>query len=303
MYKKLQDEQEERIARYNDEIDLRLVFNRIGNAFERMGNGLKYLLNIAIKRFILILIFTVAGLGLAYAIFATARPYYTSSMTLVLSKIRNDFVETQLQSLSDMINEGNLVGVSEELEITPESAQSLKELSFSNLDDDMIGDDSVLTGSPFKVELSLYQNSLFAAMEPAIVSYLENNSYFMRQKKIREQELRSMIEKLNQEISSIDSLKRAVGDPRGPVNGFVYGEPIDPTNLYKESIAMYEHKVELEAKLNSLDNIQVVGGFTPRSMPTGPSLLKYLLIGGSVCFLFGLIIAVYLESNKNRRLA
>lgn len=287
----------------NDEIDLRLVFDRIGNAFLRMGNGLKYLLSIVIKRFILILIFIIAGLGLAYVLFANARPYYKSSMTLVLSKIRNDFVETRLQSLSDMINEANYAGISQELEINPEAAKAIKELKFSNLDEAMIGEDSVLTGSPFKVELSLYQNSLFAAMEPAIVDYLENNSYFLRQKKIREQELRSMIQKLNQEISSIDSLKRTVGNPRGPVNGFVYGEPIDPTNLYKESISMYEQKVELEAKLNSLDNIQLMSSFTPRSIPTGPNLLLHLLVGGIIAFIVGLITALYLERRNKQKLS
>src|SRR5690606_15563127 len=104
---------------------------------------------------------------------------------------------------------------------------------FTNLDQDRIEEDSVLTGSPFRIELSLFDPQLFIGLEPALTEYLENNRYFARQKRIRQRQVESMITKLKGEINSIDSIKTNVSEPRGPVNGFIYGQPIDPTNLYR----------------------------------------------------------------------
>jgi hypothetical protein len=168
------------------------------------------------------------------------------------------------------------------------------------LDQSRISEDSVLTGSPFKIELQLYDKQLFSSMEPAITNYLESNRYFAKQKRIKQRQIEDLINKLKDEISSMDSVKANVISPRGPVNGFVYGEPLDPTNLYRESLSMYQQQVQLEAELDQLDNIQVVIGFSPQSHPIGPNLLKFLFIGGFIAFIIGSIIALLLEGKKSK---
>ncbi|WP_224744221.1 chain length determinant protein [Pontibacter aquaedesilientis] len=229
------------------------------------------------------------------------KPYYTSSMTLVLANIRNEFIEDQLNKLSEMIEEDNFEAVAERLDITPASAKEIKEMKFINLDQDRVEEDSVLTGSPFRIELSIYNPELFDSLEPAITTYLENNRYFARQKRIKQKQVENMISKLKGEISSIDSMKTSVSEPRGPVNGFVYGQPIDPTNLYKQSITMYKEQVDLEADLEKLANVEIVTGFIPRLKPTGPSLSRFLGIGGLIGLLIGTGVAINLESKKRRR--
>jgi hypothetical protein len=219
----------------------------------------------------------------------------------MLANIRNEFIKDQLDKLSIMIGESNVEAVAERLDISPEAAKQIREMKFSNLDEERVEEDSVLTGSPFRIELSLYDRELFDSMEPAITNFLENNRYFAKQKRIKQRQIENMISKLGGEISSIDSIKSTVGSPRGPVNGFVYGQPVDPTNLYRESISMYKEQVQLEASLEQLDNVEVVTGFAPRLLPTGPSLRKYLAIGGSVALILGVLVALNLEGRKRKR--
>lgn len=284
----------------NDEIDVVEVFRYIGRFLNSIKKRIQYLFDAVLTNMLLVLGIFALGLGVGYLTYSLTKPYYSSSMTLMLANIRNEFIEDQLNKLSIMIGEGNYEAVAERLDISEASAQQIKEMKFSNLDQDRVEEDSILTGSPFRIELTLYNRELFDSMEPALTSYLENNRYFAKQKRIKQRQVESMISKLKGEISSIDSMKTNVGSPRGPVNGFVYGQPIDPTNLYKESILMYKEQVELEAGLENLDNVEIVTGFVPKLLPTGPRLKRHLAIGAGLALLIGVIAALSVE-RKSRR--
>lgn len=296
------EDQEKRTTRNNqDEIDLLVLFGYVGRFFKKIGNGINYMFTSIIRNLVVVAVITLAGMAAGFGLYKSTKPYYTSSMTLVLAEIRNQFVENQLSRLSIMIEEGNYEAVAEELEVGLEAARHIKEMSFFNLDENIIAEDSVLTGSPFEIELALYNNVLFPSMEVAIANYLESNRYFSKQKLIKQREMESMIQKLKIDIAAMDSVKKAVVSPRGPVNGFVYGQPLDPANLFRESILMYQQQVELEGSLEQLDNIQIVNGFAPRLRPTGPKLLKQVVIGGALAFIIGVIVALSLEKKNQRR--
>jgi hypothetical protein len=300
MYQEKKSETVKR-APSNDEIDLAIVLDRIGAGFSWVFGGISYFFYVLRRRMLLILALIAVGLGIAYLIHANEKPYYTSTMTLMLANIRNEFIEDQLNKLSIMVSEDNVEAISSRLDISPETAKQIREMKFSNLDADRVEEDSILTGSPFRIEMSLYDRNLFDSMEPAITSFLESNRYFAKQKRVKQRQIEQMISKLGGEINSLDSIKTIVSEPRGPVNGFVYGQPIDPTNLFKESINLYKEQVQLEASLEHLDNIEVVTSFEPRLYPTGPSLRKYLAIGAMIAFVIGIVVAFNLESRKRRR--
>ncbi|MEJ8802673.1 chain length determinant protein [Pontibacter sp. H249] len=296
MYENKQQEKREKNNIQHDEIDLYFIYNKINLFANRIGQKISYFFKLLFIYKWLLILFVLIGGALGYLAFYVTKPYYSSTMTLMLSNIRNEFIEDQLSKLTDMVKEDNFEEIANRLDINLEAAKQIKALNFSNLDEDRIEEDSILVGSPFKIELLLYDRKLFNSMEPAITNYLENNRYFAKQKRIRQKQLESLINKLESEISSIDSIKTEIGSPRGPVNGFVYGQPIDPTNLYRESVNMYKEQVSLSANLDRLENVEVITGFAPRLYPSGPNLIKYILIGAIVSFLFGVIVVL----NKAR---
>lgn len=281
-----------------DEIDLLVVFSYIGRFFQRIGRKIEFTANAVKRHIVVVAAIVLVGACAGYAGYSVTKPYYTSTMTLVLADIRNEFVEGQLRSISAMIEDDNADMISSTLDIDAETAKELKALHFSNLDEERVSQDSILSGSPFQIELSLYDPGLFDEMEPAITNYLENNRYFSKQKRIRQQQVEDLIAKYKEQLNSLDTIKADVISPRGPVNGFVYGEPIDPTNLYRESISLYEQQVKLEAELAQIDNIQIVNGFYARRNPTGPDLITYLGIGALLAFLIAVIVALSLEKKK-----
>ncbi|GAB3200556.1 hypothetical protein ABID22_003766 [Pontibacter aydingkolensis] len=298
----LEEQEFKQMSKHKDEIDLTIVFNYLTRFFKKIGDKIAFTIHAAKANMLVMLLFLVVGAGVGYLLYYVTKPYYTSSMTLVLSEIRNEFVEDQLLKLSGMIEDNNFEEVATRLDVSVVTASQIKNMKFTNLDQERISEDSILTGSPFKIELSLYDNEAFTSMEPAIANYLENNRYFSKQKRIKQRRVESMISKLKNEITSLDSIKMTVTSPRGPVNGFVYGEPIDPTNLYREGISMYKEQIQMEAELERLDNIQVVNGFSPRLKPTGPNKLKYLFIGAAAFFFIGLMYVVRKENALQRRL-
>lgn len=296
----LQEQEPQRTNRANDEIDLRTVFNKLGSFARGIRNYFAYLFHVIKSRFLLLLFCTLIGAGIGYLLYYTTKPYYTSSMTLVLAQIRNEFVEDQLIKLSIMIDDNNFETIADRLDISEEQAKDIKGMTFYNLDQERIAEDSILTGSPFKIELSLYNSALFPVMEVALVDYLQSNRFFAKQRRIRQTQIQNMIGKLKSEVNSIDSVKTNVTDPRGPVNGFVYGEPIDPVNLYRESVSLYQQQINLEAELEQLNTIEVVTGFSPRNRATGPRLKRYLAIGGFIAFMIGLVIAVNIDGKAKK---
>lgn len=295
---KLKEQEQEGMQHNKDEIDLLDVFNHIRRFFLRIGRKINFTIHAIKAHFLIVATIVVIGAGLGYAGYMATKPYYTSTMTLVLAEIRNEFVEGQLSAISEMVEDDNAEMIANTLDINVQTAQQIKSMRFSNLDEERVSQDSILTGSPFQIELSLYDHSLYEIMEPAITNYLENNRYFSKQKRIRQQQVEDLIAKYKEQLSSMDTIKADVISPRGPVNGFVYGEPIDPTNLYRESISLYQQQVELEAELAQIDNIQVVNGFYARRKPTGPDLLKCLSTGAIIALFFAVIVAISMEENK-----
>lgn len=284
-----------------DEIDLYNILYKIQSLFNTVGNAFTSLIKLIKRNLLLLTGCAIVGLGIGYFAYFVTKPYFKGSMTLVLADIRNEFVEDQLNKLATTVKEDNFTAVAEMLDVEVNHAEQIKQMEFSNLDAERIAEDSVLTGSPFRIELTLYDNKLFPTMETALANYLESNKYFSKLKNVREREVKGIIAKLNNEIESIDSIKTTVASPKGPVNGFVFGQPVDPTNLYKESIAMYREKAALEAELEQLDNIQIVNGFAPRLKPAGPKLLLFLGLGALSAFVIGLFVASKIESNKKLR--
>ena len=110
-----------------------------------------------------------------------------------------------------------------------------------------------------------------------------------------------MREKLKGEMHQLDSLKITVSTnllPRGNSSGFVFGQPIDPINIYKEGISYFQKELDLNREIILIDNIQVIQDFSPRNKPDSPNFLRTTVTGGSLGFLFGLMLALILEKRK-----
>ncbi|RNI22448.1 chain length determinant protein [Rufibacter latericius] len=294
---------EERSA---DEIDLRVVFDKIGSFLKKVFHLIKSAFLLVLRRWPLFLLITLLGIGLGYVDFFLKRPFYKSFLTLAPAEIRNEFFEDQVNRLAVLILDGNVDQVATDLKISPEDASKVKSIRYVNIDHNRVAEDSIMTGAPFRLDVELYDKTYFPPFQKAIVSYLDSNPFFTKSTQAKKEQIRSMIEKLRIDIASIDSIKRTAVSLRGPANGFVYGEPLDPTELYKQSAELFEKQAYLESQLRKMETIQVVVGFAPLIHPTGPKVKIHLALGAVLGFVGAFILVLWYEyklRQRKRRLA
>lgn len=281
----------------NEEINLNSLFANVGAFFRRVFNSLLVIILLILRKWVFFLIIVILGAALSYLAFLLPKPYYSYSMTVLLSNVRNDFVENQLASLEASVREGNKIVVGRQLNLSVNAAEQIESISFKSLDQSIIPKDSVLTGSPFQVMVDLYDNTIEDSVENGIIHFLEHNRYFAKKKQIRKEYLESVIFKLKEDIQSIDSAKNTPISPQGPVSGFVYGEPLDPTNLYKESAELFEKQAQLESQLKDLEHFEVIVGFAPKVKPTGPKKSIFMLVGVLIALTAGVL---YIKRKENK---
>ncbi|ALJ00323.1 hypothetical protein [Rufibacter tibetensis] len=286
--------------RITDEIDLRIVFRKLGSFFKRFLNQFREAIFLLLRRWPLVLLLTLVGVGIGFLVYSLKKPYYQSSITVAPSEIRNEYFEDQVNRLYSLINDANFEVVASDLKITPEEASKIKSVKYVSIDHVRVAPDSVMAGSPFKVEVQLYDNQYFGPFQEALVGYFNRNPFFSRTTQAKKEQLSARIAKLKQDIASIDSMKQLAVNLRGPANGFVYGEPLDPTNLYKQSAALFETQSELEAELRNLETVQVVVGFAPLLHQTGPRFKLHLFLGAVGGFLLAFFVVMRIESRKNK---
>lgn len=289
----------------SNEIDLRLVYNSVKQFFLNIWIFFVTIFFIAKKRWVLVFVFFIFGIGAGIGLFLITRPTYISTITLSSSTLRNDFCSDMIEELELIVKDKTPELLSEKLHISTSLSKEIQKIEFINYDENLQEKykdrDTIVLGLPFKIKVYASDNGIFDTLQTSIVNYLENNNYAIKRKKIKKQEIELMREKLKKEMHDLDSLKNVVASnllPRGSISGFVFGQPIDPVNIYKEGIKLFQSDLDLSKDLILIDNIEIVSGFSARNKPDSPKLWKTTTAGGSTGLLLGLLVAIILERRK-----
>lgn len=280
----------------DDETELAMVWRLFKQAVSAIVGFIQ-------RNLALLLTFTVLGSMAGYAVYYFTKPYYATSMTLMVADVPNQVVEEQLHQLSALVADQHYAAVAAALQMPVAAATQLKSITSINLRHQPAYANKNLSMIPLEVTVQLYDKRLISQLDTAIIKYVETNLYFAAQKKIRQQQVERMLAKLNDDIASIDSIKLRHVTPIKPFGEILYEEPLDPSRLYRQSISMYQSKIELETELERLQQIQLAIGFQPQHKPAAPNLVKYLLLGDAAAFILGLLLALWLELAPKRRLA
>ena len=296
----------------NEEVDVRLIYHKIKQLFSSFFHSLINftvgIITMLRKRWGLILISFLIGIGIGFGIYYNTRPVYSSTLVLTSTVLRNDFCFDMINSLDQLVKEKAYDPLAKKLGMPVASARSIKGLDIDNYDEKLKkkydNKDTIVLGLPFKIKAYAYTNTVFDTLQQALVKYLENNDYSLKRKKIKIETTEMLRAKLASEIRQVDSLKFVVASgsaPRGNQGGFVFGQPIDPLNMFHEGINLFKEDLNLYTSLSLIENIQVVQDFSLVTKPSFPKLRYNLPLGGLIGLLAGLIVAFYLEAKKRKR--
>lgn len=286
----------------NDEIDLSKVFLKIGDFFTGLRRKILEIEEIIKKRFLLIVIYAIIGVGIGAVAFYKAKPVYTSSMVISSTFFNNDYCSSLIKTLTD-VAEDNTANLAQKLDMDKGQAAEIVNIKFKDFNPKItkIYKDSLNVSFPFRIEVGVYNTAILDTLQVKLIAYLENNPYIIKRKNIKKGNLELMMQKIKNESAQVDSLKRIINQsiiPKGNVNGIVFGAPLDPVKIHHEAINLYENELKTREELILLDNVEIIEGFTKFTKPTSPNLYSNVSVLGLAGFLIGLIIAYKLERKK-----
>lgn len=219
--------------------------------------------------------------------------------------MNNEYCADEIENLNQIIKDKTPDLLAEHLKINNQVAGALKKIEFDNYDERLneLYDekDTIVLGLPFKIRVYSYDNTVFKELQTALVKHLENNEYSLKRKMIKINNIHALKEKINKDMKDLDSLKFTIAanmTPRGTENGFVFGQPLDPLNTFREGIRLYKEELDLNTSLELIDNIQVIQDFTPRAKPYSPRLFFNIIVFGTGGFFLGVLLAFFLERKK-----
>jgi len=320
------DEQQKPVT---DEIDLSVLFRKVGSAIQSFGTGV---MRVAAKfrrvpyqnraSFLGIIGVSVA-LAVAYS-FLLKEKYYESTLIINCAHLNKRLADNALDKLDALAEETNAAGLAKVLNISDSLANSIlgfkvrtfvteeeiidlellkKQLELVGKQGDEAAIEYVLTRididdrHSFEITVRTSVPEIIPDLQDPVVNYLRNNSYVKRRLDINRSILQNKMDKINSDLTKLDSLKRAIFENykkmavqgrEGSNNVILSDRAVtDPIVIFNADLALYNEMKGIEQNLYLEPEFEVIDGFTEFSEPASPGLVKLIVIA----FVLGFIVA------------
>lgn len=243
----------------------------------------------------------VIGISAGLAFFQLAPKVYESKMILLSDILTESYSERITESLDNLIKEQNSKILSERIGLTIEQAKQIAKIEIESVKQKQTkGEKEEAT---FIVTVRTMDNGILPQLQEGIINYLRNNEYVKIRVRQRQDFYKAMIERVGQEINSLDSLKRRLfsGQP-------IYSKSsemmlVDPTNIYSKIIELNKEEINYKNALELVNSIQLVEGFTVFDKPVNPKLSVSIASGASLGIFFVIALIAIKGFKQMVRLA
>ena len=252
------------------------------------------------RNWILIISILITGLVSALVNHKLKRPKYQSSMVIESRILNYSNAQNLIQTLNKLIQDGNHEMLASKLGLELKPAAILAGIEAQDIGE-IIGPEEERKSSTLKIDVKVYDNAILPGLENALINYLENNPYVKKRVEIEKENLAALSTRISHEIEQLKQLKRTLNQEivtKGSSNNITV---IDPANVYKELILLYETELDTRAQLELIDNIQVIEGFTPFKGQAGPTPVISGLIGLGIALLTSILVLIILELRRYMR--
>ncbi len=230
-------------ASNSDEIDLGVLFSKIGDFFKNMGLG--FLRFIALLRriplenkilFISLIVVAVVS-GVSYSTFVKKK-FYSTTMILSSEYLNKRIVDNTIEKLNLLAEEDDKKGLVQVLQISNELADNIHEFEAKPFVDEseiielellkeqlknaqtdnknekvieqVIQRIGIENRHAFEITVRVYNPTVVRELEIALVNYLKNNDYLKKRVDITKSNMLSRKQKLMGESKKLDSLKAVI---------------------------------------------------------------------------------------------
>ncbi len=253
------------------------------------------------KRYLTFIVSCVAaGVVLGAMGYVTLPPKFESQMIVMSDILTESYSDRLTEGLDRLIGEKNDSILAIRLGLNIEEAQQVSTIDIESIKKET-GPGSEFEPSTFVVTVVTGEKALFPRLEEGIVNYLRNNEYVKTRVSQRERTYTLMIEKLDQEIQSLDSLKTRLFQGKPVYTKSSEMMLVDPTNIYSKIIELNKQRIDYKNSLELYNSIQLIEGFTPFNKPASPKLSTMLLAGFALGFFGALGILTFKQLWKMSR--
>lgn len=230
----------------DDEFDIESLIYKLFLLFKKILHWLLYPFKLMVlkpKRLAIVvsLLFTAAVI-----IRFTAPPIYKSYFVLKPANQADLSFAGMITDLKTLVKDDDYEEVSSLLKLDQSICEKISEIDFQTEKANKYFKYSDSINSVV-VYLYSYDRTAFDTIQSAILNYIENSEYYAKNRNVRIENIEEMERKLNKDMADIDSLKKVLTANAGPRNagGFVYGEPLNPMNIYERAILIYKEQLSL----------------------------------------------------------
>ena len=311
-------EQKDRQQQSSDEIDLRQLFQSIGDFFGRIGRGLLGGV-VSIRRatfsnkriFIFCIAFTVL-LAVAYKILFP--PVYESTLLLRSSYMDSRYLQNEIDKLNRLTEEEELDNLQRTLSIERTVADQIIEfelvpylseedvleirLTRERLEDVEDLDPAILdrlaqyfefeNRRMFQIAVKVKDPSIVGDLEESLVGYLKDDDFISRRLQINRENLVARRNKLLEESDKLDSLKNVLFENfasmaqqrEGGSNNVILSDRYltNPLEVFARDLELNNDILSIDQELFLEPQFEVIDGFTAVYRPINPGWALSLAI-------------------------
>jgi uncharacterized protein involved in exopolysaccharide biosynthesis len=236
----------------------------------------------------LVLAFVIGSLlGLAFYQFVPK--VYESNMIIQSDILTESYGERIAESMDLLIREQNFEILGSRMGISLEKAASINKIKIESVKQKQTNT-TEKENNTFIITIRTTDNTLLPDLQNGLINYLRNNEFVKVRVRQRQDYYKAMIEKVGQEISSLDSLKKRLFTGKPIYSNSAEMMLVDPTTIYSEIIKLSKEQIEYKNGLELVNSIQLVEGFTIYKKPVSPKLSISLAAGASIGVFFVLTL-------------
>lgn len=320
----------------DDEIDLRKLFQAIGNGFVNMGKSfIKLIINIRRMslnyKYLLISMIIVGGIvGVAYN--KLTKPYYNTSMLLSSEYFNARLIDNNIDKLNTLCSESEKKGLAKALNIDVEIAKNIKRFEYEPLvseqdivdievlkqkleelkvkDPDIakvIEQIQIQNKNTYIIKVQVYDNTIIGNLQGSLVEFFKNSPFVKNRIVAKRKNQMALISKLENDLMQIDSLKnlfnmnmKANAGRKGESANVYVGESgsLNPVSFYSQSGIIYRQMQGTQRSVALGDDFELIAGFTTFSKPESPSLKNSAMSTGLIFLGIGYLLIFLIEINK-----
>jgi hypothetical protein len=286
-----------------DEIDLTPIAIKLNKGVKLFINNTKKIAFVVVKKIKTIALFTGIGAFIGILFLFILPSVYRAEMLLNSNFLSNEYTFRNIKTLNDLIKEDNHRELANKLGMSLENVKKIKAINYLNFrpNFDPFKKDTIALSSPFRIEFLLRDNSGIDSIQFSLLNYLDQLEYSKTRKDIKQKSLLQLSLRIESELTQVDSLKSVVKQSivnSRSGNGIILGQPLNPVDVHKDAIALYEKDLQISSELALLKNFEIIDGITKFQKPYRPKLWINLLVGITLGFIMGLIFIFYQENKK-----